>query len=127
MYPISIKGVIFSPRREVILLLNERDEWELPGGRIELGETPAECLAREILEALSLDVQVGAPVDTYLFEVMPGRQVFVATYQCSPIGPFNPVLSPEHKSIGLFAPEALPPNLPRGYRASIATVVARPT
>ena len=47
--PVSIKGVIVRDRR-VLLLKNERDEWELPGGRIEPGETPEECLAREITE-----------------------------------------------------------------------------
>src|ERR1022692_1378934 len=47
--PVSIKGVIVRDGR-VLLLKNERDEWELPGGRIEPGETPEECLAREIAE-----------------------------------------------------------------------------
>lgn len=30
-YPVSIKGVVFVGKRAV-LLKNERDEWELPGG-----------------------------------------------------------------------------------------------
>ena len=75
MYPVSIKGVLFSPAGEAVLLLNEREEWELPGGRIEPGETSAECLVREIQEELGLEVEVGRPVDTYLFEVIPGRHV----------------------------------------------------
>ncbi len=124
VFPISIKGVVLSPRDEVVLLLNERDEWELPGGRIELGESPTECLAREILEELDIQVRVGPPVDTYLFEVLPGRHVFIATYRCIVVGSFKPALSSEHKRVGLFAPDALPPNLPRGYRASIAAVMA---
>lgn len=33
-YPVSIKGVVVRDGR-VLLLKNERDEWELPGGRIE--------------------------------------------------------------------------------------------
>lgn len=37
MFPVSIKGVLQSPEGLVVLMLNERDEWELPGGRIELG------------------------------------------------------------------------------------------
>ncbi len=124
VFPISIKGVVISPRDEVVLLLNERDEWELPGGRIELGESSAECLAREILEELSIEIRVGPPVDTYLFEVLPGRHLFIATYRCTVLGPFRPMLGSEHKRVGLFPPDALPPNLPRGYRSSIATVMA---
>ena len=49
-YPVSVKGVLRAPTGEVVLLLNEREAWELPGGRIELGESSTECLAREIAE-----------------------------------------------------------------------------
>jgi 8-oxo-dGTP pyrophosphatase MutT (NUDIX family) len=119
-YHVSVKGVLFSPQGEVLLLLNEREEWELPGGRIERGESPPQCLAREIREELKLETEVGALLDNYLFEVVPDKHVFIATYRCRLTGPFNPELSHEHKRVGLFAPNALPPNLPAGYRASIA-------
>jgi hypothetical protein len=78
MFAVSVKGVFCAPSGEVILLLNERDEWELPGGRIEIGENSLECLKREIREELSLEVKVEAPIDTYLFEVVPCKHVFVA-------------------------------------------------
>lgn len=119
-YPVSIKGVLRAPSGEIVLLLNEREEWELPGGRIEPGESSTECLAREIAEELNLQVAVGAPLDTYLLEVVPGKHVFIATYRCTLVSAFEPVLSHEHKRLGLFRPEALPDNLPAGYRASIA-------
>jgi 8-oxo-dGTP pyrophosphatase MutT (NUDIX family) len=108
---------------EVVLLLNERDEWELPGGRIEVGESAPDCLAREIAEELSIEVRVGNLLDCYLFEVLPGKHVFVATYCCSLVGGFSPSLSHEHKRLGLFPPGAMPENLPRGYRSSIETAV----
>jgi 8-oxo-dGTP pyrophosphatase MutT (NUDIX family) len=56
-FPVSVKGVVFLDSR-VALLQNRRDEWELPGGKLELGETPESCIAREILEELNLRVKV---------------------------------------------------------------------
>jgi 8-oxo-dGTP pyrophosphatase MutT (NUDIX family) len=120
MFSVSIKGIFCAPTGSVVLLMNERDEWELPGGRIELGETPPQCLAREVREELNLTVSVGELIDSYLFEVVPGKHVFIVTYACSLDGRFNPSLSDEHKSVGLFHADALPSNLPTGYRSSIA-------
>ena len=50
-FPVSIKGVLVEAGR-VVLLENERDEWELPGGRLEPGEAPMTCLVREFAEEL---------------------------------------------------------------------------
>ena len=46
-YPVSIKAVVEVDGR-IVLLRNERDEWELPGGKLEAEETPRECVEREI-------------------------------------------------------------------------------
>ena len=119
MFPVSIKGVLQSPEGLIVLMLNERDEWELPGGRIELGENATDCLAREIAEELDVEVWVGEPLDSYLFEVIPGKHVFISTYRCQLLGGFVPTISHEHKEIGLFDPAQLPANLPKGYRDSI--------
>jgi 8-oxo-dGTP pyrophosphatase MutT (NUDIX family) len=51
VFPVSVKGVVFVGDR-VALLKNERQEWELPGGRQEAGEAPAACVVREIREEL---------------------------------------------------------------------------
>jgi 8-oxo-dGTP pyrophosphatase MutT (NUDIX family) len=43
LFPVSVKGVVVRDGR-VLLLRNERDEWELPGGKLDLGEEPADCV-----------------------------------------------------------------------------------
>jgi ADP-ribose pyrophosphatase YjhB (NUDIX family) len=46
-FGVSIKGVAVRDGK-VLLLKNDRDEWELPGGRIELDETMPEGYKRSI-------------------------------------------------------------------------------
>jgi 8-oxo-dGTP pyrophosphatase MutT (NUDIX family) len=47
---VTIKGVCLDAERRVLLCRNDRQEWELPGGRPELGESFPACLIREIQE-----------------------------------------------------------------------------
>ncbi|MGP9500004.1 NUDIX domain-containing protein [Halomonas sp. AOP43-D1-4] len=119
MYPVSIKGVLLLPANKVVLGLNDRDEWELPGGRIEIGEVSSECLEREFEEELAVKVVGQEIIDSYLFEVIPQKHVFIVTYGCCLVGEFNPTVSHEHSRIDAFPVDNLPHNLPAGYAQSI--------
>ncbi len=104
-YPVSIKGVVVRSDR-VLLLRNERQEWELPGGRLELGETPPQCVAREIAEETGWAVEAGPILDAWTYDIAQvQRHVFIVTYGCH-LRPgqddIEPVLSHEHKQVGLF-------------------------
>jgi ADP-ribose pyrophosphatase YjhB (NUDIX family) len=117
--PISIKGVAIQLGR-VALLRNERDEWELPGGKLELGELPASCVAREIREELGWEVEVSEVLNVWVYEVRPDRHVFVATFGCLFEGSEEAKLSSEHREVGLFAEgeiDAL--SMPTPYKQAI--------
>lgn len=51
-------------RGDDVLLCQRREgalagKWEFPGGKLEDGETPEQCLKREIEEELAIDIEVG--------------------------------------------------------------------
>ena len=54
-YPTSVKGVLLLDR-QVLLVKNSRDEWELPGGRTDDGEDHSQTVSREFAEELSIKV-----------------------------------------------------------------------
>jgi ADP-ribose pyrophosphatase YjhB (NUDIX family) len=65
---VGVGGVVFVGGR--VLLIKRRFEplagrWSLPGGALEVGETLAEGLAREMVEETGLDVDVGPVVDVF--------------------------------------------------------------
>jgi 8-oxo-dGTP pyrophosphatase MutT (NUDIX family) len=119
VFPVSVKGVVFVGDR-VVLLKNERAEWELPGGRLEAGESPPVCVVREIREELAIDVGAETLLDCWLYEVLPGREVVIVTYGCRYAGDGVVRMSHEHSAVGLFDVleiDGLP--MPEGYRRSI--------
>src|ERR1700693_4795785 len=80
-FPVSVKGVVIRDGK-VILLRNERDEWELPGGKLELSESPEQCLAREMWEDLGLAIQPKSILDSWTYTIVPGLHVLVLSYGC---------------------------------------------
>ncbi|MFS8099178.1 NUDIX hydrolase [Lentzea alba] len=106
----------------VLLLKNERDEWELPGGRIEPGESPEECVAREVAEETQWQVTAGPVLDAWMYYIdVAAKNVFIVTCGCHPHGDSELVLSHEHKEIGLFAEGEVPGlDMPEGYKRSIS-------
>lgn len=123
-FPVSVKGIVYHDGK-VVLLKNERDEWELPGGKLELGETPEACVVREIEEELGLIVTLGPLLDTWVYHIFEGVDVLILTFGSYPT-PFSEIThSPEHKAVGLFRPEEIPSlRMPEGYKKSIQTWIA---
>ena len=126
-FPVSVKGVLVRDGL-VLLLKNEHEEWELPGGKLELGEEPPACVAREITEETGLPVTTGPILDAWQYHIREGRDVLIVTYGCHPEGNQSPTLSNEHKEIGFFTQaEVGDLNMPAGYKHSIQSWFARLT
>jgi 8-oxo-dGTP diphosphatase len=59
--------------------------WEFPGGKIEPGESPEECLAREMAEEFTVQVEVGA-FFTESLHTFEGGAILVLAYFCRWLG-----------------------------------------
>ena len=120
-YPVSVKGIVYI-NANIVLLKNERNEWELPGGKIEISESTEQCVIREIKEELNLEVELQSLVDVWMYKVGGKVNVLIITYLCKPIQMNETKLkiSHEHKELGLFARDQIAAlNMPEGYKQSI--------
>jgi 8-oxo-dGTP diphosphatase len=92
--------------------------WAFPGGMLEPGESPQQAVAREVLEEVGLEVEVGPLVAVYTLLPQPVGYRFV--FECSSRG--TPEISDRNEidELGWFLAEQLPaPRTP-----SVAPAVA---
>ena len=118
-FPVSMKGVVIRDDC-VVLVKNRRDEWELPGGKLELGEDPERCVAREIEEELGLAVTAVALIDAWVYSIAEGTHVLVLSYGCTERSAAHAVLSAEHVELAWVAlADVGALRMPEGYKRSI--------
>ncbi len=129
-HPVSIKAVLIHDGR-VLLLLNERGEWDLPGGRPDAGEDHRAALRREVREEAGLEVEVGAALEGHLFEVLPKRFVRIEAFLCRLIGAGDVIVSHEHLETRWVPLADLGETiaghpLPKGYLGAIRQAIDQP-
>lgn len=69
-------AVIFEKEKVLITRRAEGEKhagwWEFPGGKIEAGETPENCLQRELLEELGIQTRIGERITESIFSYATG-------------------------------------------------------
>jgi ADP-ribose pyrophosphatase YjhB (NUDIX family) len=120
---VDVRAAVFDG--DGILLIKEPDDggWSLPGGWADVGESPAEAIAREVYEESGYRVRVtrllsaydrdrhGHPPNPY--------HVYKLTFLCE-ILDHDPSVAVEADGTGFFAADAIPPlSLPRVTPAQI--------
>ena len=78
MFPVSVKSILIDDQR-VLLIKNERDEWDLPGGKIDKNDNVIETLIKEVKEELNIiiDNYNILQAQKYLFRK---QEIIVVTY-----------------------------------------------
>jgi 8-oxo-dGTP pyrophosphatase MutT (NUDIX family) len=118
-FPVSVKGVLIRDGA-VVLLENSRGEWELPGGKLELSESPEQCVAREIQEELQLSAKPHTLLDAWVYAIVPDVDVLVLTYGCIEDAAQEATLSDEHVRLRWFRlAEVESLRMPDEYKRSI--------
>ncbi|MGB9867415.1 MAG: (deoxy)nucleoside triphosphate pyrophosphohydrolase [Bacillota bacterium] len=85
-YPLIVTAAVL--RRDGKVLISQRQEghlagmWEFPGGKLEPGETPEECLARELMEELNVGAEVKDILAVVYHEYQDGPILLLA-YDCA--------------------------------------------
>jgi 8-oxo-dGTP diphosphatase len=86
----AVKAVVQDGDRFLLLKQDVGGEtfWDLPGGRVDFGESPYAALARELQEEVSLDVTIGRPLGLWwFFRKTDGHQVVCSTFLCTASDP----------------------------------------
>lgn len=122
MHSIGAFAVIFDDDQHVLLChRTDRDMWNLPGGRVESGESPWQGVVREVLEETGLDVEVVRLHGVYS---LPWRDDLVLNFICRRTGG-ELRTNPEADQLGWFAVDALPANTFANHVERIVDAVSR--
>jgi len=85
-YPVIVTAAVIRQGDKVLVAQRQHGhlagKWEFPGGKLEPGESPEACLAREIKEELNLEVRVG-DIFAAVYHRYETGPILLLAYTCS--------------------------------------------
>ena len=123
---LGVRAVVIDGSGRVFLVVHSYvPGWHLPGGGVEIGETAAEALGRELREEGNIELVDRPKLFAVYFNRRISRRDHVALYVVRSFRQSAPP-QPNYEIVahGFFAPDALPPDTTRATRARIAEVLS---
>jgi ADP-ribose pyrophosphatase YjhB (NUDIX family) len=117
-------AAVIDPQGRILLMQRTDDrKWAMPGGGLEVGETPAAGVIREVFEETGVRCQAVALVgmfDSRLCGMRSRHHLYVITFLCRPIGDLPAHFQgDETLDTGWFAEDALPETMHPGHLGRI--------
>ena len=107
--PIKVTAAVIERGGKVLIARRKKGDrfeglWEFPGGKIEAGESPEECLRRELLEELGVEIEAPEFMCSVLFETS-GISIELMAFRTSLLA--GEVRSHDHDEVCWVEPEHL--------------------
>jgi 8-oxo-dGTP diphosphatase len=121
-------SVVLSEDRQQVLLLRREVFilWDLPGGGIEKGESPADAAVREAREESGYQIEIERPVGRYLHQSVYGRgDQLTHTFRARVVGGKPKYYGLETTGLRWFPVNALPRGVEPLQRQMIAEHITR--
>ena len=124
---VCVKGIIKKQNYVLIVKRSMADEfghgeWEFPGGRVEISETPVDALVREIREEIGVEIKEAQLAYVSSFFLKPDLKCFAINYTISILSD-ELKLSAEHEKYLWVRVEQLDEYLPKSILADYNSFV----
>ena len=107
-FTIGVFGIIYNEQNQVLLChRQDYDLWNLPGGGMEINESPVECLKRELKEELGVEIRTSKLMGVY---TKPEQTEIVFSFVCQ-LGAVEINLNDEADKYAYFSIDQLPSNI----------------